>query len=62
MPDRETTTIYNDLLAEGIHTAFRKASDHPASAEAWEAISKLPDAEWSAIVSFILAGAAAPTK
>lgn len=53
----KTTTIHDDLLAEGIHVAFRKASDHPVSARVWNAIHDLPAREWSSIIDFILSGA-----
>lgn len=44
---------FRDYLAEGMHTAFRKGSDHPAAGTAWRAIGDLPQAEWSMIVEFV---------
>lgn len=44
------------LIAEGFHTAFRKASDHSAAHTIWMAIRKLPDDEWSQIIDFVAEG------
>ena len=44
----------DEQLSEAIHTAFRKASDHPSSNSAWHAIKSLPPEEWSAIVNWVL--------
>lgn len=44
---------FRSYLAEGIHTAFRKGSDHPEADAIWKAIRGLPPAEWSGIVGFV---------
>lgn len=50
------------LLAEGIHTAFRKASSHRSAHEAWVAIRNLPDDEWDSVVKFVIDGLTARKK
>lgn len=46
MPELDDIT---SLIGEGVHTGLRKLSDHPASARAWNAISELPDEDWTYI-------------
>ena len=48
-----TTVVDPELLGEAMHTAFRKASDHPTAAEIHRAIDGLPSAEWAAVVTFV---------
>lgn len=43
-----------DSLGEAIHTAFRKASDHPEAHKAWTAIDNLPPKQWGYIMDFIM--------
>lgn len=49
--DKETA---RSIVGEGVHTGLRKGCEygHPA----WEAISKLPDGEWSSAIRFFLWG------
>ncbi len=42
----------DESLAEGIHTALRKACDSRASGEAWKAIRDMPDPEWGNAVTW----------
>lgn len=51
--DARNAAIDVGNLAEGIHVAFRKASDHEAAHRAWLAIRDLPMHHWSAVVRFI---------
>lgn len=41
------------MLAEGFHTAFRKAADHPLAMQIHGLIGSLPDREWGAVISFV---------
>lgn len=43
-------------LAEGFHTAFRKASEHPTSHQIWKLIKELPSDEWGRIIDFVADG------
>ena len=43
-------------LAEGFHTAFRKASDHPNAHKIWLLIKELPSREWGNVISFVVDG------
>lgn len=43
-------------LAEGIHTAFRKATDCDQAHPIWKLIQDMPDEEWGRVVSFIVEG------
>ena len=51
-----TRDEFSELLAEGFHTAFRKASDHPISDEIWRSIRKLPPCEWGKVIDFVVFG------
>jgi len=46
-------SLLNDMLGEGLHTAFRKASDTPQSFQIWKLIQGMPDKEWRAILDFV---------
>lgn len=52
--ERKKTLIYDDLLGEAMHVAFRKAADHPQAVRAWEAIRALPSDEWEQVILFVL--------
>lgn len=41
---------FRSYLAEGIHTAFRKASDHPNASKIHALINELPTSEWNMII------------
>jgi len=43
-------------LGEGMHTAFRKGSDHPSADVIWKLIRDMPDREWRSIVAFVADG------
>lgn len=46
-----------ELLSEGFHTAFRKASDHPVADQIWKLIRHdLPQDEWAKIIDFVVWG------
>ncbi|MFB0520029.1 MAG: hypothetical protein ACETWD_01210 [Desulfatiglandales bacterium] len=42
-----------DLLGEGFHTAFRKASESKEGNQIWHLIKSLPDEEWGAVIDFV---------
>ena len=48
----ELAEEFKSLLAEGFHTAFRKASDHESSGQIWRLISDLPPDHWRDIIEF----------
>ena len=56
-PSRPTTTVYDDLVAEGFHVAFRKASEHRVAGDIHRLISRLPADEWAKVIDFVLDGA-----
>lgn len=41
------------MIAEGTHTAFRKATDHALAMPIHRLIGELPPAEWSNVVEFV---------
>lgn len=54
-----TQTEADDLqmmLAEGFHTAFRKATDHPLSTPIWKNIKDLPTEDWGSVLDFVMSG------
>lgn len=48
-----TDADIRSMLAEGFHTAFRKAIDHPYATVIHKLITDLPGEEWSAILDFV---------
>lgn len=54
-----TKEQYDDIrsnLAEGFHTAFRKASDHPNAHKIWVLIRELPPKSWGSVIDFVMDG------
>ncbi len=45
-----------EQLGEGVHVAFRKASDHVTANRAWQAISDMPDDHWGRCLDFVMEG------
>jgi hypothetical protein len=41
------------MLAEGFHTAFRKAVDHPYASVIHKLISDMPREDWGAVIDFV---------
>lgn len=56
MTNKANLEWFEEYLAEGIHTAFRKASDSNRSDQIHQLIAKMPPDEWKSIVSFISSG------
>jgi hypothetical protein len=44
------------LLAEGFHTAFRKATDCEEAWPIWKLIGKMPREDWGAVIGFVMSG------
>lgn len=44
---------FRSYLSEGVHVAFRKASDHQISHEIWNGIARLPAEEWAKVMDFV---------
>jgi hypothetical protein len=44
------------MLAEGFHTAFRKAIDSPLAMPIHRLIGELPDDDWAAVLDFVMSG------
>lgn len=54
-----TQAQYDDIssnLAEGFHTAFRKASSHPNAHQIWKLIRELPSDEWGSVIDYVMSG------
>jgi hypothetical protein len=49
-----TDGAIRSMIAEGFHTAFRKATDSMEGAIAWKAIRDMDHEEWSAILDFVV--------
>ena len=45
--------VFRSMLAEGFHTAFRKASDCDEAWQIWKLIQKMPPREWGRIIDFV---------
>lgn len=48
-----TETELNDMLAETVHTAFRKGSAHTNADQIWRLIRDLPPQEWDGIIDWM---------
>lgn len=48
--------LLRSLLAEGFHTAFRKASEHKLSSQIHSLIGDLPQREWGEVIEFVAYG------
>ena len=48
--------LLRSLLAEGFHTAFRKASQHKLSSQIHSLIGDLPQREWGEVIEFVAYG------
>lgn len=44
------------VLGEGLHTSLRKVGRGPYSLQAYDAIEHMPEEEWDAVLSHLLAG------
>lgn len=42
------------VLGEGIHTAFRKGTDHPESHKYWEMIRDMPNELWGEVLAYVV--------
>lgn len=52
----QQTKEMKSQLAEGFHTAFRKASDHPTANKIWHLIKEMPDGEYGKVIDFVVWG------
>lgn len=53
IPSPLTYDGFRSMIAEGTHTAFRKATDHALAMPIHRLIGELPPEEWSSVVEFI---------
>lgn len=56
MPKPLTENEWKSVLGEGIHTAFRKGSDHPRSSEYWNLINSMPNELWNDVLGYVVWG------
>lgn len=49
--------VKDDLVGEGFHAGFRKASDCAQAHQIYRLIEQMPDDQWSAVIEFVLDGA-----
>jgi hypothetical protein len=40
------------MLAEAVHTAFRKGSSHPSANTIWHEIQRMPAEEWGKVMTW----------
>ena len=43
-----------DVLGEGFHTAFRKATDSAEGTAIWQAINDMDEQEWEDVLKFVI--------
>lgn len=48
-----TYSEFSSMLAEGFHTAFRKAIDGPDAMPIHRMISNMSDEDWSCVIEFV---------
>lgn len=51
-----TRDDFRSLLGEGLHTAFRKATDCEEADDIWAAINNMDSSDWNAVLSFVVEG------
>lgn len=51
-----TRDEFVSLLGEGIHTAFRKATDCPQAMPIYRLISEMPNEEWGNVINWLVDG------
>lgn len=49
-----TREDWASVLGEGIHTGFRKGSEHPRSSHYWNVINDMPDELWNDVLSYLV--------
>lgn len=49
-----TQDDWKSILGEGIHTAFRKGTDHPESARYWNVINDMPNELWDDVLAYLV--------
>lgn len=45
--------LFNGVMGETVHAAFRKGSEHPSAHKVWKAIQSMPRKEWGNVVEWI---------
>ena len=53
-----TRDEWTSMIGEGLHTGFRKGSDHPRSSEYWNIISNMPTDLWGDALNYCVDGLA----
>lgn len=51
-----TRDEFSSLLAEGVHTAFRKATDCHQATPIHRLISEMPNEEWGSVIDWVVDG------
>lgn len=49
----EDKDFIRSMLAEGFHTAFRKAVNSPRADQIWDLIKAMPSDQWGSVISFV---------
>lgn len=44
------------VIGEGIHTGFRKGSEHPRSSEYWNILNEMPSELWNEVLEYCVSG------
>lgn len=53
-----TQTEWSEILGEGIHTGFRKGSEHPDAHKYWMLIRDMPNELWGDVLEYAVGGLA----
>lgn len=51
-----TRDEFVEILGEGIHTAFRKATDCEQAHSIWKLIQEMPGKDWESVLNFVASG------
>ena len=51
-----TADEWASMIGEGIHTGFRKGTEHPRSHEYWTLIKEMPNELWNEVLDYCVSG------
>jgi hypothetical protein len=51
-----TVDDWMSMIGEGLHTGFRKGSDHPENMKYWKIIQEMPTELWDDALRYLVSG------
>lgn len=56
LPHKISEEDWRSVIGEGIHTGFRKGTDHPQAHDYWKLIEGIPDKLWDDVLAWTVSG------